>query len=85
MLRTLAATLTASDKQLSIARLYIGPTVFRGKLYQIPRASSRNSVAHRGKIVQIPRLAAASHLSVNWALCCSETSVIEGWRCTKLC
>jgi len=40
----------------------VGPTVFRRKFCQIPRASSRNSATHRGNIVQIPRLATASHL-----------------------
>jgi len=43
----------------------IGPTVFRGKFCQIPRASSQNSAAHRDKIVQILRLTAAFRLCVN--------------------
>jgi len=43
-------------------RASVGTTVFRRKFGQIPRPSTRNSVAHRGKIVQISRLAAASHL-----------------------
>ena len=30
-------------------RSYIGITVFRGKFFQIPRASLPNSAAHRGK------------------------------------
>jgi len=46
-------------------RSSVGPTVFRGKFGQIPRASSQNSVAHRGKIVQIPWLTAAFRLCIN--------------------
>ena len=41
---------------------YLGCTVFHWNFFYIPRASSRNSVAHRGKIVQILRLDATSHL-----------------------
>jgi len=37
----------------------VGPTVFRGKFWQIPCAISWNSAAHRGKIVQIPHLVTA--------------------------
>ena len=57
----------------------VGPSVFRGKFCQIPRASLQNSAAYRDKIVQISRLTAAFHLSVNWALsCCLKTLLSEG-------
>jgi hypothetical protein len=41
--------------QQSGAVLLIGPTVFRGKFYQVPRGRLSNSAAHHGKINEIPR------------------------------
>jgi len=40
----------------------LGPTVYRGKLCQIPCASSQNSAAHRGKIVKFHGSVTAFHI-----------------------
>jgi len=58
---------------------------FLRKILLILRTSLQNSAAYRGKIVRIPRLTMAFCLWVNWALYCSETSVIEGRHCVELC
>jgi len=64
---------------------WVGPIVFRKKFCQIPRTSLQDSAAYDGKIIQILWLATIFHLWVNWALYCSETSVIEGCHCVQLC
>lgn len=56
---------TTSSKAYLDTWLSLGPTVFRGKLCQIPWASSQNSTAHRIKIVHILQLTTAIGLWVN--------------------
>jgi len=41
----------------------VGPTAFRGKIWQIPRRNLVNSAAHRGKADEIPRLTAVTQLN----------------------